>query len=308
MAKVHGFTSEAAARVVRATKRVESMPTRMGYTHQRAPLDIQQGFWGEITDSDTNTAGTHIYKWKMVLPGDDGSFSDRSPSVTGDYAYEANNASASVGDIVWLWFVQYDESNNPVYIFSVSTPLIRWAMLAESWSKPGWENGDWPQNLTANPCDEDGLNVDTSTDLSLYYPKTRDYAGTYPHTFMGWVPDLAVGEVVAYLPWPDQPGWGIIISPNWTLDHDRTWFEFADGFTNRDGDTIYRSLLHREPWTADPNSHEFDVVTNIETEDDMTSWGCGHIRVYYSTMEWDSRGHMFNPGTFGMDDQWADQY
>lgn len=84
-------------------------------------------------------------------------------------------------------------------------------------------------------------------------------------------------------------------------DHwiDATWDAAADELR----------VTHDEPDADDPDAVSREFVSDIETEDDMSSWECGRIRVYYKNPTWDSRGHMLDETDWpGESDGWAFQY
>jgi hypothetical protein len=126
--------------------------------------------WAEITA--VGTAGTPtFYTWKKKVPDSTGVLVDASPSVTGTYAYDVNNAnSVRPGDVVWLRSEGLDESENTVYSFE-SLPCMQFAKVVAMYDEDGnsWTNFptdyEYPTYCTAKSCDSAGNNVNATVDV-----------------------------------------------------------------------------------------------------------------------------------------------
>ncbi len=325
---VYGFDGNGVARIVSAVRHVETLAEqveRVIRPMRRGPQQYIEHWVGRIVTAGPDSESDYSDERYWVkearaanttgLPDTAVTLEDRPSSdqthrhVTATNLVEiAAGSHDLVADTPVHVFAIYDQQSEPVkrywFVGGGSGVALRWAVLTENWSKPADESDGWHRTISANPCDdEDGNGVDTSTTLTLYFPWLSEHED---NLFLGWRPLLQLDKTVPYLPLPGIPNTGVLVSPMWRIDHDRTWFEFASGFTNRDGDTIYKSLLHSEPWADDPNAHEFDVMVDLETRDDMDGWSCGHLRVYRATMKWDSRGHVLDPISFALDEYWAD--
>jgi hypothetical protein len=156
---------------------------------------------------------------------------------------------------------------------------------------------DWERNQTVvqvHPCQPDGSNADTEVTLELWLGSMHGSSDV--DGFGGIVPDLRAGQVVQYLERDDGAYAGIAIDYKRSIDPDPHWFDFTPAPEG--------ALTHVGPWVDDPASRAFDVVVDVEQE----SWECGRVRVYRAVMQWDSRGHTFDPAGFDTSDDWADVY
>ena len=193
----------------------------------------------------------------------------------------------------------------------VQDPPACYGQVVTTWAKPTPESGTWPTTITVHPCNPTMGSVDTGTTVTLWVVTLIAAAGQ----FQGVVPQMpAVGEKIPYIPL--DPGHatdgslgatqeGIYLLTSWNLDHDETWFEHANGFVDRLGNTRYRCLLHRAAWQADPNRSSQTVVVDVDVASDFHSCDSSAVYVYKRVLEWDSRGHVWLDS--GNDsDGWAD--
>jgi hypothetical protein len=146
MTKGVQFTRDAAKRIVRSVKRTEGF--NQSRRQQRPRDEGFAGFWAEITT--VHDEDPVRYSWKMLQYDGSGGVEDRSPSVTGDYAYEIQElGGVASGDIFWVRFAGYDSSNNAAYVFAAAPaastgPLSGcWRLYIDGTGAGTLDSGDW---------------------------------------------------------------------------------------------------------------------------------------------------------------------
>ena len=143
-------------------------------------------------------------------------------------------------------------------------PSLHWAKVSSDWSSGN--------TIDANPCNDDGSDVDTSIDLTLYAVSDTDHDCDYVYA--------KDGDVVAYIPWGEDKGVLVNIIHGGLYEYPKV---LAGGFGG--GDTSPNT----DSWDrADDDDNALgctiDIVTRVVYGDDYREYG------FYRRFEIDSAG------------------
>jgi len=143
-------------------------------------------------------------------------------------------------------------------------PSLHWAKVSSDWSSGN--------TIDANPCDEDGSDVDTSIDLTLYAVSDTDHDCDYVYA--------KDGDVVAYMPWGEVEGVLVNIIHGGLYEYPKA---LAGGFTGADA-TANTDSWDRASDDASALGCTIDIVTRVVYGYDCKEYG------FYRPFQIDSAG------------------